>query len=111
MTILLLAMTGFRAAKKYNSLLIKNETTLLAMDQHRAAKNEKRVPLCKGKNTFQQLQWWQDGMNDMTRAECKSYSIKKGIRYYGAVKEEKEGSIFLTESKFSQRKKCRFTTL
>ena len=47
MTILLLAtydrVIGRR--KKYNSLLIKNETTLLAMDQHRAAKNEKRVPL------------------------------------------------------------------
>ena len=64
--------TGLYGGIKVQLIAHKNEPTLLAMDQHRAAKNEKRVPLWRRKNTFQQLQWWKDGMNDMTRAECKS---------------------------------------
>ena len=56
MSIFLLAKTGLYGGIKVQLIAHKNETTLFAIDQHRPAKNEKRVPLWKGKNTFQQLQ-------------------------------------------------------
>ena len=45
MSIFLLAKTGLYGGIKVQLIAHKNDPTLLAMDQHRAAKNEKRVPL------------------------------------------------------------------
>ena len=45
MSIFLLPKTGLYGGIKVQLIAHKNEPTLLAIDQHRAATNEKRVPL------------------------------------------------------------------